>query len=66
MGLFAERIYDYFSNTKVYFTSIMKAELEKPLKWLEEQDQWARQQVCASQLKYAAAVKGSSNVLMSW
>ena len=43
----AERIYDYYSNTLVYFKTIMRADLGKPLAWLQEQDQWARQQASA-------------------
>ena len=42
----AERIYDYYSNTMVYFEDIMKVgNLAKPMQWLEAQDRWARQQV---------------------
>ena len=43
----AERIFDYYNNTLIYFKTIMRADLGKPLAWLQEQDQWARQQASA-------------------
>lgn len=43
--LSADRIYDYYVNTLIYFTDVMKEQLDKPLQWLEDQDQWAREQV---------------------
>lgn len=43
--LSADRIYDYYINTLIYFTDVMKEQLDKPLQWLEDQDQWARGQV---------------------
>lgn len=46
----AERIYDYYINTQIYFTEVMKEELDRPLQFLEEQDQWARQQVSPEHL----------------
>ena len=48
--LSAERIHDYYINTYEYFTSLAglnaSQSLGDALRWLEDQDHWARQQVC--------------------
>ena len=46
--LSAERIHDYYINTLIYFTDVMEEQLDKPLQWLEDQDQWAREQVSSA------------------
>ena len=51
----AGRIHEYYSNTFTYFTQGMNASLEKPLDWLEQQDRWARSQVCSSPLHLLSA-----------
>ncbi|KAK9795552.1 hypothetical protein WJX73_006243 [Symbiochloris irregularis] len=52
--LSAHRIYDYYSNTLIYFKDVMKEQIEKPLDWLEDQDRWARQQAEQGRTAYAS------------
>ncbi|KAK9807611.1 hypothetical protein WJX72_004015 [[Myrmecia] bisecta] len=55
--LSAERIYDYYINTHEYFLHQLNASLPVPMKWLEDQDSWVRQQAESESTPYWAYMK---------